>query len=91
MFKISNFAPMDECPPCNDVEIVGTLLRCFNNVYGRNGNNPHHELSSGYQYFDGDNMLHVVKMCNGKTTYCSCYTCTNKYVIYNNFNIGNSL
>ncbi len=25
MFMIGNFAPMDKCPPCNDVEIVGTL------------------------------------------------------------------
>ncbi len=25
MFTIGNFAPMDECPPCNDVEIVGIL------------------------------------------------------------------
>jgi hypothetical protein len=91
MFMISNFAPMDECPPCNDVEIVGTFLRCLNIVYRRNGNNPHNEPSSGYQYFDGDNMLHVVKIRNGRTTYYSYYTCTNMYVIYNNFNNGNSL
>jgi hypothetical protein len=48
MFTIDNFAPMDECPPCNDVEIVGILSRCLNGVYKKIGNNPHHGPSNGY-------------------------------------------
>ncbi len=48
MFTIGNFAPMDECPLCNDVEIVGTLLKCLNGAYAKNGNNPHHGPSNAY-------------------------------------------
>jgi hypothetical protein len=48
MFTIGNFALVDKCPPCNDVEIVGTLLKCLNDAYMRSGNNPHHGPSSGY-------------------------------------------
>jgi hypothetical protein len=48
MFTIDNFAPMDGCPPCNDVKIVRTFLKCLNGAYVRNGNNPHHGPSGGY-------------------------------------------
>lgn len=48
MFTINNFALVDECPPCNNVEIVGTLLKFLNGAYMRNGNNPHRGPSSGY-------------------------------------------
>jgi 9-cis-epoxycarotenoid dioxygenase len=48
MFMIGNFAPTDKCPPCNNVKIVGTFLKCLNGAYVRNGNNPHHGPSSGY-------------------------------------------
>jgi hypothetical protein len=48
MFTTDNFAHVDECPSCNDVEIVGILLSCLNGAYVRNGNNPHHGPSSGY-------------------------------------------
>jgi carotenoid cleavage dioxygenase-like enzyme len=91
MFTTGNFAPMDECLPCNDVEIVGTPSSCLNGGYVRNGNNPHHGPSNGYWFFNGDGMLHLIKMRDGKATYCSHYTHTNMYVIYNNFNDGNSL
>ncbi len=91
MFTTSNFAHVDECLMCNDVGIVGTLSSFLNGAYVRNGNNPHHGPFSGYRFFDGTGMLHLVKMHDSKATYCSRYIHTNMYVIYNNFNDGNSL
>ncbi len=48
MFTIDNFAFVDKCPPCNNVEIVEILLKCLNGAYVRNGNNPHHGPCNGY-------------------------------------------
>jgi 9-cis-epoxycarotenoid dioxygenase len=88
MFTVGNFAPVDrECPPDENVEIEsGTIPSCLNGgVYLRNGGNPRHEPGFGYHYFDGDGMLHIVKFCDGKATYCCRYIRTNRYATRTSF------
>ncbi|CAD5328418.1 unnamed protein product [Arabidopsis thaliana] len=75
-----NFAPvLDELPP-TDCEIIhGTLPLSLNGAYIRNGPNPQFLPRGPYHLFDGDGMLHAIKIHNGKATLCSRYVKTYKY------------
>ncbi|AES95418.1 putative oxidoreductase [Medicago truncatula] len=79
-----NFAPvLDELPPTQCKVIKGTLPPSLNGVYIRNGPNPQFLPRGPYHLFDGDGMLHAVKITNGKATLCSRYVQTYKYKIEN--------
>lgn len=75
-----NFAPvLDELPP-TDCEIIhGSLPPSLNGAYIRNGPNPQFLPRGPYHLFDGDGMLHAIKIHNGKATLCSRYVKTYKY------------
>ncbi|XVF52138.1 hypothetical protein PTKIN_Ptkin04bG0240600 [Pterospermum kingtungense] len=64
-----NFAPVDELPPTDCEVIQGTLPICLNGAYIRNGPNPQH-LPRGrpYHLFDGDGMVHCVRISDGRAT-----------------------
>lgn len=75
-----NFAPvLDELPP-TDCEInYGSLPPSLNGAYIRNGPNPQFLPRGPYHLFDGDGMLHAIRIHNGKATLCSRYVKTYKY------------
>ncbi|KAG7546939.1 Carotenoid oxygenase [Arabidopsis suecica] len=75
-----NFAPvLDELPP-TDCEIIhGSLPPSLNGAYIRNGPNPQFLPRGPYHLFDGDGMLHAIRIHNGKATLCSRYVKTYKY------------
>ncbi|CAH8276077.1 unnamed protein product [Arabidopsis lyrata] len=75
-----NFAPvLDELPP-TDCEIIhGSLPPSLNGAYIRNGPNPQFLPRGPYHLFDGDGMLHAIRINNGKATLCSRYVKTYKY------------
>uniref|UniRef100_A0A0C9RL46 TSA: Wollemia nobilis Ref_Wollemi_Transcript_12801_2370 transcribed RNA sequence n=1 Tax=Wollemia nobilis TaxID=56998 RepID=A0A0C9RL46_9CONI len=75
-----NFAPVGETPPTKCPRVKGTLPACLNGVYLRNGPNPRLVPRSGYHLFDGDGMLHAVRIKNGRVTYCSRFVRTYKFV-----------
>ena len=65
---MGNFAPVvGECEIC-DLEVEGSIPASVRGVYLRNGPNPAREplLGAGrYHWFDGDGMLHWIKLGGG--------------------------
>uniref|UniRef100_A0A2P2Q3M1 Uncharacterized protein n=1 Tax=Rhizophora mucronata TaxID=61149 RepID=A0A2P2Q3M1_RHIMU len=74
-----NFAPVDELPPVECEVIQGSLPACLDGAYIRNGPNPQYLPKGPYHLFDGDGMLHSIKISQGKATLCSRYVKTYKY------------
>ncbi|KAK6137223.1 hypothetical protein DH2020_029034 [Rehmannia glutinosa] len=76
-----NFAPVDELPPTDCQVVEGSLPPSLDGAYIRNGPNPQFLPRGPYHLFDGDGMLHAIKISNGKATLCSRYVKTYKYEI----------
>ncbi|KAK8657923.1 hypothetical protein V6N13_036140 [Hibiscus sabdariffa] len=74
-----NFAPVDELPPTECEVIQGALPSCLDGAYVRNGPNPQYFPRGSYHLFDGDGMLHSLRISQGKPTLCSRYVKTYKY------------
>ncbi|KAK8537814.1 hypothetical protein V6N13_096383 [Hibiscus sabdariffa] len=74
-----NFAPVNELPPTECEVIQGALPSCLDGAYIRNGPNPHYFPRGSYHLFDGDGMLHSLRISQGKATLCSRYVKTYKY------------
>ncbi|KAL3818351.1 hypothetical protein ACJIZ3_004256 [Penstemon smallii] len=78
-----NFAPVDELPPTPCHVVQGSLPPSLDGAYIRNGPNPQFLPRGPYHLFDGDGMLHAIKISKGKATLCSRYVKTYKYKIEN--------
>ncbi|KAL0360886.1 UNVERIFIED_CONTAM: putative carotenoid cleavage dioxygenase 4, chloroplastic [Sesamum radiatum] len=76
-----NFSPVDELPPTPCEVVEGSLPSCLDGVYLRNGPNPQFIPHGPYHLFDGDGMLHMIKISRGKATFCSRYVKTYKYMV----------
>ncbi|GLT91384.1 hypothetical protein SLE2022_092750 [Rubroshorea leprosula] len=74
-----NFAPVDELPPTECEVVEGSLPPCLDGAYIRNGPNPQYFPRGPYHLFDGDGMLHSIKISQGQATLCSRYVKTYKY------------
>lgn len=75
-----NFAPVDELSPTECEVVHGSIPPCLHGVYIRNGPNPQFVQSGPYHYFDGDGMVHSIRISHGRATFCSRYVKTNKYL-----------
>ncbi|KAF8086088.1 hypothetical protein N665_0635s0019 [Sinapis alba] len=74
-----NFAPLrDETPPVKDLPVHGFLHECLNGEFLRVGPNPKFDPVAGYLWFDGDGMIHGVRIKEGKATYASRYVKTSR-------------
>ncbi|CAA7054912.1 unnamed protein product [Microthlaspi erraticum] len=79
-----NFAPvLDELPPTECEIIHGSLPPSLDGAYIRNGPNPQFLPRGPYHLFDGDGMLHAIRIRSGKATLCSRYVKTYKYNVEN--------
>nr|WQF66842.1 carotenoid cleavage dioxygenase CCD4.2 [Verbascum sinuatum] len=78
-----NFAPVSELPPTPCAVVEGSLPPALDGTYIRNGPNPQFLPRGPYHLFDGDGMLHAIKISQGKATLCSRYVKTYKYKIEN--------
>ncbi|KAL0447667.1 UNVERIFIED_CONTAM: putative carotenoid cleavage dioxygenase 4, chloroplastic [Sesamum latifolium] len=76
-----NFAPVDELPPTPCEVVEGSLPSCLDGAYIRNGPNPRFIPSGPYHLFDGDGMLHMIRISRGEATFCSRYVKTYKYMV----------
>jgi 9-cis-epoxycarotenoid dioxygenase len=77
-----NFAPVaDELPPTECTVVSGTLPPSLDGAYIRNGPNPQFLPRGPYHLFDGDGMLHAIKISNGGATLCSRYVKTYKFTL----------
>ncbi|KZV31728.1 putative carotenoid cleavage dioxygenase 4, chloroplastic-like [Dorcoceras hygrometricum] len=75
------FAPVDELPPTACQVVEGSLPSCLNGSYIRNGPNPQFIPNGPYHLYDGDGMLHLIKISQGEATFCSRYVKTYKYLV----------
>nr|XP_043624911.1 probable carotenoid cleavage dioxygenase 4, chloroplastic [Erigeron canadensis] len=75
-----NFAPVDELSPTECKVVHGSIPKCLDGVYIRNGPNPRFVPNGPHHYLDGDGMLHSIKISQGLATLCSRYVKTNKYL-----------
>ncbi|CAN1787690.1 Carotenoid 9,10(9',10')-cleavage dioxygenase 1, partial [Linum perenne] len=73
-----NFAPSNESPPAKDLLVKGHLPECLNGEFVRVGPNPKLSPVAGYHWFDGDGMIHGMRIKDGKATYVSRYVKTSR-------------
>lgn len=78
-YLAGNFAPVpDETPPRIDLPVRGYLPDCLNGEFVRVGPNPKFPPVAGYHWFDGDGMIHALRIKDGKATYVSRYVKTSR-------------
>nr|AMJ39498.1 carotene cleavage dioxygenase 1 copy 4 [Bixa orellana] len=78
-FLSGNFAPVSqETPPTKNLSVRGYLPECLNGEFVRIGPNPKFSPLSGYHWFDGDGMVHGLRIKDGKATYVSRYVRTSR-------------
>ncbi|KAI4370812.1 hypothetical protein MLD38_019120 [Melastoma candidum] len=75
-----NFHPVSELPPTECEVEFGKIPECLRGAYIRNGPNPQYLPRGPYHLFDGDGMLHAIRMSEDRVTLCSRYVESNKYV-----------
>jgi carotenoid cleavage dioxygenase len=74
-----NFGPVkEETPPCKDLTIIGHLPECLNGEFVRVGPNSKFAPVAGYHWFDGDGMIHGLRIKDGKATYVCRYVKTSR-------------
>ncbi|KAI3453899.1 hypothetical protein Pfo_010562, partial [Paulownia fortunei] len=74
-------APVDEHPPTACEVVEGSLPSSLNGAYIRNGPNPQFIPKGPHHFFEGDGMLHMIKISQGKATFCSRYVKTHKLTV----------
>lgn len=81
-YLMGNYAPVqEENEPylISNEHITGRVPRDITGVYLRNGPNPKYIPSNGRQHwFDGDSMIHAIRIKNGKIHYMNKWALTDK-------------
>jgi carotenoid cleavage dioxygenase-like enzyme len=75
-FLRGNYAPWREEGDAFDLEIEGELPKELNGVLYRIGPNPAFAPLGRYHWFDGDGMVHAIKLENGRASYRNRYVRT---------------
>jgi carotenoid cleavage dioxygenase-like enzyme len=68
-FLQGNFAPWRMEGDALDLEVVGEIPRELRGTYFRNGPNPAFEPIGRYHWFDGDGMIHAIRIEDGRAHY----------------------
>lgn len=68
-----NFAPVQSEMTVDNLPVIGELPPGLSGMFVRNGPNPQFPPLGHYHWFDGDGMLHGVRISNGKASYCNRY------------------
>jgi carotenoid cleavage dioxygenase-like enzyme len=64
-----NFAPWRLEGEAPDLEVMGEIPRDLDGTYFRNGPNPAYEPPGLYHWFDGDGMIHAIRLHDGRASY----------------------
>jgi carotenoid cleavage dioxygenase-like enzyme len=76
-----NFAPVHTEITTDTLKVIGELPPDLSGMFVRNGPNPQWTPIGQYHWFDGDGMLHGVRINNGKATYRNRYVRTRGWEI----------
>jgi carotenoid cleavage dioxygenase len=76
-----NFAPVRQEITTESLQVVGQLPPDLSGMFVRNGPNPQWPPIGQYHWFDGDGMLHGVRIQEGKATYRNRYVQTKGWKI----------
>jgi len=68
-FLRGNFGPWRMEGDAADLEVIGEIPRGLAGTYYRNGPNPAFEPIAPYHWFDGDGMIHAIRIENGRASY----------------------
>ena len=71
-----NFAPVEDELTVDDLPVVGQLPTELAGMFIRNGPNPRWAPIGRYHWFDGDGMLHGIRIQNGRASYRNRYVRT---------------
>ncbi|NJM72806.1 MAG: 9-cis-epoxycarotenoid dioxygenase [Scytonema sp. RU_4_4] len=82
-FLDGNFAPVQEEISTNTLKVIGELPPDLSGMFVRNGPNPQWTPIGQYHWFDGDGMLHAVRISNGRAAYRNRYVRTKGWKIEN--------
>jgi len=72
-FLRGNFGPWRMEGDAEDLEVIGEIPRGLDGTYYRNGPNPAFEPIGPYHWFDGDGMIHAIRIANGRAAYKNRY------------------
>jgi len=75
-FLEGNFAPVHEEVTIDRLEVMGEIPRELRGMFVRNGPNPQFAPKGNYHWFDGDGMLHGVRINEGQASYRNRYVRT---------------
>ena len=76
-----NFAPVHREITSDTLEIIGELPPELSGMFLRNGPNPQYSPLGQYHWFDGDGMIHGVRIHNGRASYRNRYVRTKGWQI----------
>jgi carotenoid cleavage dioxygenase len=68
-FLRGNFAPWRLEGDAEDLEVVGRIPSELDGTWYRNGPNPAYEPVGKYHWFDGDGMIHAIRLRDGRAAY----------------------
>src|ERR671917_1643481 len=72
-FLQGNFAPVREEGRVENLTVIGKLPPEMDGMFVRNGPNPQFPPIKNYHVFEGDGMLHGVRIRNGRASYRNRY------------------
>jgi carotenoid cleavage dioxygenase-like enzyme len=75
-YLCDNFAPVREEVTADNLPVIGELPQDLDGMFIRNGPNPQFDPLGRYHWFDGDGMLHGVRIANGSASYRNRYVRT---------------
>jgi carotenoid cleavage dioxygenase-like enzyme len=75
-FLLGNYAPVYEEITVDDLQVIGRLPVELRGMFVRNGPNPQFPPLGNYHWFDGDGMLHGVRLADGRASYRNRYVRT---------------
>eukprot|EP00742_Colponemidia_sp_Colp-10_P006969 GILJ01007478.1.p1 GENE.GILJ01007478.1~~GILJ01007478.1.p1 ORF type:complete len:523 (-),score=66.35 GILJ01007478.1:171-1739(-) len=78
-----NFAPVKRELESDIVDVQGEIPQDIDGMYCRNGPNPQFPPNGPHHWFDGDGMVHGVRVANGTAQYVNKYIKTEKYMLEN--------
>jgi carotenoid cleavage dioxygenase-like enzyme len=68
-FLRGNFGPWREEGLTENLQVIGEIPRDLNGTFFRNGPNPAFEPEGRYHWFDGDGMIHAIRIADGRASY----------------------